>query len=369
MKRIRAHIKNIAYTFVSLTNTQNVFSRFFRAADFLPEISLPRFACGGGVPIDQVRTLYHHIPSLSSKPWTEYWINVGEEFERKENHRAACMSFIMGAFPKEDRPWKARCNKLRQKSFIQWCKEKDFHFKPRVVHSVFGPVHYYLYIPEGHKHRVPVTLFVNGLEGSAEEIGFPLLKFKNDGVAFAIASVPGGVDSPIPMSTDSEKLLKVIFDDLEKEPALDPEQMGIVGFSFGAFWSLMATKADPRIKFAVCNGTPLRHTFNPDTTFGLNPVLAHGLMCVFNVRHPLFLMGITRALSKRGDELLNKPSAPILAMDGDEDSVVDTRDTVLLGQAPGNRLILIKNDDHCGLFHYERMVHIIFLWMRQQLKL
>lgn len=358
----------MAFTFVSLTNTQNVFSRFFRAADFLPEISLPRFSCGGGIPLDQVRTLYHHIPSLASKPWTEYWIKTGLEFEHKENYRAACMSYIMGAFPKEKHVWKTKCNEHRRSSFLKWCKEKHFHFKPRHIDTSFGEVRYYIYIPEGHSHKLPVTLFVNGLEGSAEEIGFPLHKFKEERMAFAIASVPGGVDSPIPMSTDSEKILTAILDDIEQDERIDKEKMGIVGFSFGAYWSYITAKTDSRIKFAVCNGIPMTHTFNPDTTFGLNPVLAYGLMCVFDVKHPLFLMGITQKLSKRAESLLNKKSAPILAMDGDEDSVVDPRDTAILGKAPNNRLIFIKNDDHCGLFHYERMIHIIFIWIKEHTK-
>jgi hypothetical protein len=79
-------------------------------------------------------------------------------------------------------------------------------------------------------------------------------------------------------------------------------------------------------------------------------------------------MRITKKLTARAEELLHKPSAPILAMDSDEDSVVDPRDTAILGNVPGNRLIFIKNDDHCGLFHYERMIHIIFLWIRQNLE-
>lgn len=372
MQKLKRQIRSISHTLISLTNSQNFFSRFMHAADFIPEISLPRFANGAGVSMQKAKELYSKIPSLVSKEFTEYWIGVGLDFEIQKNYRAACMSYIMGAFPKEVRPWKDRCNELRRASFLKWCEHVGFDFQPCILNSPYGPLRYYLYIPKtvhAHMphHPFPVTLFVNGLEGSAEEVAFPLENFKDEGMAFALSSVPGGIDSPIPMSIDSEKLIRCIFDDLEKNPRIDSERFAIVGFSFGAYWSYIATKTDPRIKLAVCNGMPSRHTFNPDVSFSINPVISYGLMCVFNVSHPLFLIKIMRKLTRRAEGLMTKPSASILAMDGDRDTIVDTRDTITLGNAPGNRLLIMKNDDHCGLFHYTRMVQIIFLWLREHM--
>lgn len=366
MRSLGASIKRVIFTFISLSNTQNFFSRFLKASQFLPEISIPRFAFGAEIPEARALEIYHAIPSLASKAWTEYWIQIGKAFEGEKNYRAACMSYIMGAFPKENHSWKDRCNELRKSSFKKWCLEHRFDFEERILQQSYGPIRYYLFVPQS-KTKSPATLFVNGLEGSAEEIAFPLLKFKEQGDAFALTSVPGGVDSPIPMSTDSEKLLSAIYDDMAAHPSIDSERMGIVGFSFGAYWSFILAKSDPRVKYAVVNGMPYRHTFNPDTSFGINPVISYGLMCVFAVKHPLFLVRIMRELIRKADRLLPMKSGPILAIDGDKDTIVDPRDTEVVGTAPGNRLLFIKNDDHCGLFHYDRMIQIIFLWIRKHL--
>jgi hypothetical protein len=366
VKGFKDTCRRILFSLVSLTNTQSLISRFLRADQFLPEICAPRFAFGADVPLEKSRQILKNVPSLASKPWTDYWNNVGKEFEQNSQYRAACMSYIMAAFPKEHFPWKDEANRLKQESFQKWCAQEGCTFEARNISTPAGKVRYYLYVPP-HSGKVPVSIFVNGLEGSAEEIAFPLREYLNDGSAYATLSIPGSADYDVPMTENSDQLIRYVIDDLVKHPQIDSEKIGMVGFSFGAYWTFICTKTDPRIKFSVCNGTPFRHTFNPETGFGLNPVLAHGLMCIFQVKHPIFLLKVINKLVARGNALLNEPSGPILAMDGENDSIVDPRDTEIIGTAPGNRLLFIKNDDHCGLFHYRRMTSIIVAWSRQNL--
>ncbi|MBN8554115.1 MAG: alpha/beta hydrolase [Deltaproteobacteria bacterium] len=365
MQSLRKFFKSSLFSFVSLTNTQSLITRFLRADQFLPDICAPRFSAGAGIPIAQAREILKNVPSLASQAWTEYWIDLGKEFEKTFQYQAACMSYVMAAFPKEDYPWKDEANKRKRESFQKWCQQNNCIFEEKNLSTPLGNVRYYFYIPPETKGKVPLSILVNGLEGSAEEIGFSLKKHLHEGSAYATLSIPGSADYDRPMSVNSDLILRAVIDELCRNPKIDTQNIGMVGFSFGAYWTLICAKTDARIKFSLCNGTPYRHTFNPEGGIGLNPVLAHGLMCIFQVKHPLYLIGVMKKLIARADELLYKPSGPILAIDGDKDSIVDPRDTEIIGNAPGNRLIMIKNDDHCGLFHFERMTSIIVAWARQ----
>lgn len=361
--------RDVFYSFVSLTNTQSLFSRFLKVQKFLPAITLPRFAFGAQIPIEEAERIIHAIPSLGSKEWTYYWRDIGLEFESVGNFRAACMCYIMGCFPKENKPWKHEINELKRLSFLKWCELENIPFKEKYLETPDGRIRYYWYRPKDYSTPVPMTIFVNGLEGSAEEIAFTLQHHLHEGPGYACLSVPGSADYEKPMSAHSELALKYVVDDISSQPWVDPSQIGMVGFSMGAFWTFICAKTDPRICFSICNGIPFKHTLTGGQGFGLNPIIAEALMRIFGVGHPLQLIKIIRTMVRRGESLLSKPSGPILAMNGDKDTIVNPKDTEILGRAEGNRLIFIKNDDHCGLFHYDRMVSIIVSWSRRNLTL
>jgi len=361
--------KDLLYSLVSMTNSQALFSRFIDVKSFLPKITVARYGFGADIPLDEAERILASIPSLASKPWTHFWRDKGLEFERAENYRAACMSYIMGVFPKDDRPWKDEINELKRASFLKWNQQQGLSFNPRRVRTSAGDVFYYLSPPSNLGEKAPVTIFINGLEGSAEEIAFSLQQYLHEGPGYAVLSVPGSADYEKPMTARSDQVLREVIDDIVSLPWVDEREIGLVGFSMGAFWTLITTKMDNRIKFAICNGIPLKRTLSSGQGVGLNPIIAEALIRIFGVSHPLLLLPIVREMSRRAESLVNLPSGPILAMNGDKDTIVDPRDTIDLGSLPGNRLILIKNDDHCGIFHYRRMIEIIVKWTRRNLSL
>ncbi len=361
--------QDLLYSLVSMTNSQGLFSRFIDVKSFLPKITVARYGFGAELPMDEAKRILSEVPSLASKDWTYFWRDKGLEFERAENYRAACMSYIMGVFPKDDKPWKEEINDLKRASFLKWNQQRGLSFAPRRVRTTEGDVFYYLSPPSNLNGKAPVTIFINGLEGSAEEIAFSLQHYLHEGPGYAVLSVPGSADYEKPMTAFSDRVLHQVIDDIIKLPWVDSQEIGLVGFSMGAFWTLITAKTDPRIKFAICNGIPLQKTLNSGQGIGLNPIIAEALIRIFGVSHPLLLLPIIKKMSRRAEELIHCASGPILAMNGDQDTIVDPQDTVELGSLPGNRLILIKNDDHCGIFHYHRMVDIIVKWTRRNLSI
>jgi len=361
--------RDLFYTFVSITNTQSIFSRFVNVKEFLPLITLPRYARGANISSELAAEIIAGVPSYSSKAWTHYWRDVGLKFESQGLFRAACMSYVMGVFPKENTVWKKEIHELKRRAFARWAESENIPFKEKFLDTPEGRVRFYWFRPNDYSTPVPMTIFVNGLEGSAEEIAFTLQHLDTRSMGFACLSVPGSADYDRPMSASSEKILTHVISDLSAQPWVDPSQIGMVGFSMGAYWTFICAKTDPRVRFSLCNGIPLFHTLSGGSGLGLNPVICEALLRIFGVYHPVQLLPIVRRMTERAQELISRPSGPILAMDGDGDTIVDPRDTETLGRQPGNRLLLIKNDDHCGLFHYDRMVSIISHWTRRNISL
>ncbi len=329
---------------------------------------MPRFRYGAGLPKEQAESLLLSVESLDSRLWTRYWALTGDSFVGK-NTRAACMSYIMGSFPLEDADWKREIQNKKRETFKKWCAEVHFEFEEKFHRAKTGAFRYYIYRPKKVSQKAPLLLFINGLEGSAEEIGFIMEPFKNEGIGFVLLSVPGTDDYDGPMTTDSENLFTSLLDELSQLEWVDSTKIGMVGFSFGAFWTLITAKIDSRIRFSLCNGTPLAHTFNPFRGFGLNPVLSLAITKIFQVPHPFYLFGTLRQLTRKAQKLMSKPSGPLLAINGDSDSIVDPQDTIDLGKASENHhLMMIPHDDHCALFHFPRMISIIVGWSKRNLE-
>lgn len=355
-------------TFVSLTNLQRPLSKIIPTQLLIPRIFVPRYANGADLTLDEAERIMRQVPSLNSEDWTRYWIQVGRSFEEAGNLRAACMSYIVGSFPKETAPWKSEIEELKKKSFKAWCSEVNAPFLERAAQTPRGKVRYYLCPATHTEEKAPLIIFLNGLEGSCEEFAFPLHKFIRTGASFAILSLPGTSDYECPMTTDSDQMIRWVIDDLVRIPFVDAQRIGMVGFSFGAYWTLICAKTDSRIKFSLLNGLPLNRTFSLKAALHLNPIVSFALLQMFQIRHPIQLLRIVYKLRQRGLNLLHRPSGPLLGINGDRDTIVDPRDTADLSQNPGHRILWIKDDDHLGLFHYFRMVNLVVGWCRKCLK-
>ncbi len=360
--------KRLLQSVVSLTNSQVLASKVFSTHTLLPDIFLPRLAYGANLSLEEADEILKNIPSLDSEVWTRYWIKVGNAFEARENFQAACMCYIMGSFPKEDAPWKNEINELKKKSFKEWNNKFKAQFEERTIQTPQGKIRYYLSRTQKITGRTPLVLLLNGLEGSCEEFAFPLYKYLNAETSYALLSIPGSSDYEVPMTSDSDQLIRYVIDDICQLPWVDQNKVGMVGFSFGAYWTFICAKTDPRIKFSLINGIPLRRTFSVAAGLKLNPIISYALLCMFNLKHPVQLARIVRKMRLRGEKLIQSSSGPLLAMNGDHDSIVDPLDTADLSQNKSHRIVWFKNDDHLGLFHYYRMVSMIVAWIQKCLK-
>jgi esterase FrsA len=211
----------------------------------------------------------------------------------------------------------------------------------------------------------PLVLTTNGLEGTVQELALGLLRYRNAGLATFMMEMPGSYAYRSPMSGDSEVVYRQVIDHLVDDPRIDAGRIAIVGISFGGYWAARMAAADSRLACAVACGAPTHHTFT-GSALGLPEIIISAIADTLGATNPVALLRRLRALSIR--DRYADIRIPLLAINGDHDTLLSTQDTVDLGElVPGATLMLYPDDDHCAMRHYREWLDHSQQWLATQL--
>ncbi|GGM38273.1 hypothetical protein GCM10012275_06620 [Longimycelium tulufanense] len=223
----------------------------------------------------------------------------------------------------------------------------------------------YAAFPAGTR-QCPVVLATNGLEGTAQELLIPLLKYRDTGMGIVAMERPGTYAYRRPMSATSERIYHQVIEHLAGHPRVDAERIGMVGVSFGGYWSARMAATNPRLRCAVACGAPTHRTFQPAGSVGIPEIIVQALHTTTGATNLLSLARKLRTLSLRG--LYERITIPLLVINGDHDTLVSTHDSVELAQqAPAAILRLYPDDDHCAMGHYNEWLDRCQTWLQDHL--
>jgi esterase FrsA len=196
-----------------------------------------------------------------------------------------------------------------------------------------------------------VVLVTNGLEGTVQELLVPLLRYRDSGLATFVMEMPGSYAYERPMRVSSERVYRAVVDALVSSSEVDGSRIGVVGVSFGGYWSARLAVVERRLTCAVACGAPTHRTFLPANALGLPQVILEALKAVTGSRTLLTMSHRLRALSLR--RRYADADVPLLVVNGDHDTLLSTQDSVdLAREAPDATLLLYPGDDHCAMGHY-----------------
>ena len=158
--------------------------------------------------------------------------------------------------------------------------------------------------------------------------------------------MPGVADAPLAGSTDAERMWDPIFDWVGTRAELDPERVAVMGNSTGGYWATKLSRTHRhRIRAAVDNGGPVHDSFTPAwiarAQVGEYPFeLAETLAAAFGGSTYDDWVRIAPSLSLVGLGILDQPSAPLLAVHGEDDTVFPVTDARRLIDAGADALIV-----------------------------
>ncbi|MGX1804530.1 alpha/beta hydrolase family protein [Nocardia sp. NPDC055321] len=199
---------------------------------------------------------------------------------------------------------------------------------------------------------VPTVLVSNGLEGTIAEVLLPLLAQRELGLGMFVMEMPGTYSYTAPLSDAADGAYAAVLDHLAADPRVDPGRLGMLGFSFGAYWTARTAAIDPRLRVAVANGPLTHRSFGPGNAIGMPEIMVTALATTLGATGTADL---SRRLAKLSlAQHYRRIDVPLLVINGARDTLADTRDSVdLAAGAPDAHLVLYADDDHCAMGHAE----------------
>jgi esterase FrsA len=222
----------------------------------------------------------------------------------------------------------------------------------------------WLVLPSGRGPH-PVVLITNGLEGTVQELALALLRYRGAGLAMFLMEMPGSYAYTKPMNPESEAIYRRVIDHLAADTRLDPHRIAMVGISFGGYWAARLAANDDRLACAVACGAPTHHSFN-DGPLGKPEIIIGALSDILGATNPIKLVRALKALTIR--DRYAHITIPLLAINGDQDTLLSTQDTIdLADAAPHATLLLYPDDDHCAMRHYRQWLDYSQDWLKEHL--
>jgi esterase FrsA len=182
--------------------------------------------------------------------------------------------------------------------------------------------------------KAPVAVIWGGIDAFKEER--PSDPYLKAGLATLCIDMHGVADAPLAGSENGERLWDAVFDYIAGRSDLDADRIGLHGGSTGGYWATKVAHTHAgRLRAAVNQGGPAHFAFRPDwiakAQRGEYPFeLAETLACAFDRSSGEEWIEYAPKLSLLTQGILDKPCAPLLCVNGVNDTVFPIADMHLL---------------------------------------
>jgi esterase FrsA len=375
--RFRVILKDLFISACALTGQTERAANKLGVSFFLPALFRLRYANMGGLDPEVFAGQMNDLKSFEEGAWCGYWNDIAEKYEKEADDLLdgggdekqardllvkALTYYTVSAFPgttplRMEMYWKAR------ELFERVNSMEEAQVKKVTLEIAGETVEGYEYFPPGRK-RVPVAVMTNGLEGTVQEFCVPLRQFVDTGMGTFVMEMPGSYAYKKPMSEASEEIYKGVLDYVAAHPRVDPDNIMFLGFSFGGYWAARMPAVDKRISRAVVSGAPLDKAFSARGSLGMPEIITDVIMKITGANNPPEILPRLQALSFSRNDLYSKIECPMLVVNGDNDTLVGTEDSIILAsKVPSAVLKLYADDDHCAMGHYELWLDFTRDWL------
>lgn len=364
-----------------------------RTLEELREEVVKRIRAGGypgrGVRLADAEAAMSALTSLEPEAWAKVWMDAGDRVVDEAEHagrpdhqrdlfRSAYATYTMGRFPAPVTPGKQASY---DKALVAYMRYADLlPQKLEVVRIPFEgrEIVGYFRKPEG-SGPFPFMVQCGGLDYLKEQVADEALSYLPHGLCVLGIDMPGTGQSPIKGDVGAERLFSRVLDWAETRAEIDSTRMFVRGVSWGGHWATrVAIREKDRLLGAINHGGAVHHFFQPEWQLKALGTREY-LMDLFAARAAVFgvetldeFLEYGPRMSLLKDDMIDRPCAPMLVMNGAKDSQVPIDDQfLLLRRGDAKEAWINPNGVHMGFgagYGPERVIReIITPWLLKRL--
>ena len=290
-----------------------------------------------GIKAEDAREAMAALKSLEPDDWAAAWSAIGERYLARGEYFHAWDVFNVARWPSEKlSPGKQRAYARALEAFQQYAKSLDPPIETLRIAFEGREIVAYLRLPQGVP-PAPLVFGINGLDSRKEEVIARADRYLKAGVGVFAIDMPGTGQAPILIDVGAERMFSRALDYLQARPEVDAKRIVVQGRSWSGYWAaVMAYTEKDRIRGAVVHGVGIHEYYSPDWQrkafstreylFDIYPARA----VVYGTKSMEEFLAYGPRLSLLARGMLDKPSAPMLLVNGERDSQQPIADLYLL---------------------------------------
>ncbi len=324
-----------------------------RNVDEVKQESLARaqrgaYPLGGLDPADVAQAL-ERIKTSDRDEWASGWSHVAERYmaqgrqagtpaEAAAAYKKAWRLYYFAQWPVPNSAGKRLAYERATQAYLKYAETMDPPLEVVKIPFEGQTITGYLRFPKQAKEPVPMILAISGLDSRKETVADSYEQILSQGVGFLAVDGPGTGQAPIKVSATAERMFSAVLDYLHQHPRVDHARIIVSGVSFGGYWaSKLAITEKARLLGAVAQSPPVDEFFSErflrEGTMGNREYLFDLAPAFINVfegaRTVDDLARLMPAMSLKAQNLLTKPTTPMLVVTGAKDTQVPISDIEL----------------------------------------
>jgi esterase FrsA len=288
------------------------------------------------------------IKSRDPDEWAAAWSAVADGYmakakaasdpkEADANFVRAWRLYYFGQWPAPTSSGKKAAYERAIDAYLQHAKSFDPPLEAVRIPFGSSEIVGYLRLPANAPRPVPLVLAISGLDSRKETVAETYAAALPEGIGFFAVDSPGTGQAPLKADETADQMYSRVLDYLATRNDIDKNRIVVHGQSFGGYWAAkLAHTEAKRLAGAVAQSPPIHKTFQADFFRGrmytreyLFDLLPANLF-VYGKRSADELIAFLPKMSLQAQELLGKPTAPILVVGGTKDTQVPIDDLELL---------------------------------------
>jgi esterase FrsA len=315
-----------------------------------------------------VESVLTNLTSKDPELWAREWSRVARPYEERgaeleqagkfpdarQAYIQAYAYYATGRYPTPHTPGKLACFRKSLELYEKAGKYFDPPLEKIEIPFSKKTIPIYLRVPKDNKNHALVINFggIDSFKAESYEYDEGLQKA---GLATCAVDMPGVGECPLEASPASESIFSAVIDLLAQRPDIDGRRIAIMGRSFGGYWAAkMAYVEADRLRAAVVWGGGVHYFFQEDwlreSTNADSYLMDHDIArCrLFGVNSLEELVKPWSALSLKDQGWLDKPSCPMLLVNGKNDLQTPLADLYLLLETGTPKSARIFPGGHMG---------------------